>query len=187
MRSSTPRQILVTGGAGHIGSPIVVQRLEANHSVVVYDNLSNSSEKVFERIECITGRRATFIRGDVRDGDALRRVFAEYSVGTVIHLAGLKSVREAESEPLRYYDNNVHGTLCLLEEMRRARIDRMVFSSSATVYGNQGLERYSEDAAVAPTNVYGRTKAMAEAVLRDCANADMHLRVAILRYFNPVG
>lgn len=179
--------LLVTGGAGYIGSHIVVQLLQAGHHVVVFDNLVNSNERVFDRIEAITGKRPDFIHGDIRDASALRAVFEANKVNAVIHMAGLKSVSEGESDPLRYYDNNVAGSLCLFHEMHRAGVQQLVFSSSATVYGNQGLASYGEDAALQPVSVYGRSKAMVEELLDDWARSEPGLRVAILRYFNPVG
>jgi len=183
----TSGAILVTGGAGYIGSHIVVQLLQAGHTVRVFDNLSNSSEQVFARIERIAGRRPAFVQGDIRDASALRTVFAQTPIAAVIHMAGLKSVGEGESQPLHYYDNNVSGSLCLFDEMRRAGVWQLVFSSSATVYGNQGKERYAEDTPMQPMNVYGRSKAMVETLLQDWAAAEPRLRVAMLRYFNPVG
>lgn len=187
--------ILVTGGAGYIGSHTTVQLLEAGHDVVVLDNLSNSHPKSLERVRQITGKDVVFVQADVRDRDALRDVFAKHPVSCVIHFAALKAVGESQNQPARYYDNNVAGSLCLFEEMQRAGVKSVVFSSSATVYGDQGggqgaeqgTGQYREDSPLAPMSVYGRTKCMVEDILRDLCAADPSWRVALLRYFNPVG
>jgi UDP-glucose 4-epimerase len=179
--------VLVTGGAGYIGSHTVVQLLEAGLDVVVLDNLSNSHIKSLERVRQITGRDVPLVQADVRDREALRHLFAHYPVSSVIHFAALKAVGESHSQPARYYDNNVAGSLCLFEEMQRAGVYSVVFSSSATVYGDQGSGQYAEDAPLAPTSVYGRTKRMVEDMLRDLCIADSKWQVALLRYFNPVG
>lgn len=179
--------ILVTGGAGYIGSHTTVQLLEAGFEVVVLDNLSNSHLKSLERVRKITGRDLSFVQGDVRDTSALRDIFTKHPISAVIHFAALKAVGESQTEPLRYYDNNIAGSICLLEEMQRAGVYSIVFSSSATVYGEQGTGQYDENAPLAPTSVYGRTKRMVEDVLRDLCAADPNWRVALLRYFNPVG
>ncbi|BBU69655.1 UDP-glucose 4-epimerase GalE [Fluviibacter phosphoraccumulans] len=181
------KTILVTGGAGYIGSHTVVQLIEAGFQVVILDNLCNSKAEVVNRIEKITGVRPTLAVGDIRDRVCLRSVFADYPIEAVIHFAGLKAVGESQSEPLRYYDNNVSGSLVLLEEMARAGVKTLVFSSSATVYGDPGLVQYTEQTPVAPVNVYGRTKLMVEDVLRDLKASDASWRIALLRYFNPVG
>jgi UDP-glucose 4-epimerase len=179
--------VLVTGGAGYIGSHTTVQLLEAGLDVVVLDNLSNSHMKSLDRVREITGREVGFVQADVRDRAALREVFAKYPISSVIHFAALKAVGESQSQPLRYYDNNITGSLCLFEEMQRAGVYSVVFSSSATVYGEQGTGQYREDAPLAPMSVYGRTKRMVEDMLRDLCAADPNWRVALLRYFNPVG
>ncbi len=179
--------VLVTGGAGYIGSHTTVQLLEAGMDVVVLDNVSNSHVKSLDRVREITGREVGFVQADVRDREALREVFAKYPISSVIHFAALKAVGESQSEPLRYYDNNITGSLCLFEEMQRAGVYSVVFSSSATVYGEQGTGQYREDAPLAPMSVYGRTKRMVEDILRDLCAADPNWRVALLRYFNPVG
>lgn len=179
--------ILVTGGAGYIGSHTVVQLIEAGYNVVILDNLCNSKAEVINRIEKITGRRPHFIHGDIRDRACLRQLFADHNISAVIHFAGLKAVGESEAEPLKYYDNNVSGSITLFEEMARANVKTLVFSSSATVYGDPGVVEYTEDLPLKPVNVYGRTKLMVEDILRDLKKADPAWRVALLRYFNPVG
>ena len=179
--------VLITGGAGYIGSHTTIQLLEAGFDVVVLDNLSNSSVVSLERVKGITGRSVTFVEGDIRDRACLRQLLADNQIGSVIHFAGLKAVGESQSHPDLYYDNNVVGSLTLFEEMARAGIFTVVFSSSATVYGDQGSGQYCEDSPLAPTSVYGRTKRIVEDMLRDFAAADARWRVALLRYFNPVG
>lgn len=179
--------ILVTGGAGYIGSHTVVELLNAGHAVTVIDNFCNSSPAVPERIERIAGRKLVFVRADVRDRAALQSLFEAHRYDAVIHFAGLKAVDESVAEPLRYYDNNVGGSLALFEAMARAGVKTVVFSSSATVYGDPASVPIREDAPVAPTNPYGRSKLMVEDILRETAAADAGWRVALLRYFNPVG
>jgi len=180
-------RVLVTGGAGYIGSHTVVQLLEAGFAVTVLDNFCNSHPKSLERIEQITGKTVTLVNADIRDRDALRAMFASQPIDAVIHFAALKAVGESQSEPARYYDNNVAGSLCLFEEMQRAGVHTVVFSSSATVYGVQDTIQYHEGTALGPINVYGRTKRMVEDILRDLCVAQPDWRVALLRYFNPVG
>lgn len=179
--------VLITGGAGYIGSHTTIQLLEAGFDVVVLDNLCNSSVVSLERVKVITGRSVTFVEGDIRDRACLRQLLADNQIGSVIHFAGLKAVGESESHPVLYYENNVVGSLTLFEEMARAGVFTVVFSSSATVYGDQGSGQYCEDSPLAPTSVYGRTKRIVEDMLRDFAAADARWRVALLRYFNPVG
>ncbi|MGV1017858.1 MAG: UDP-glucose 4-epimerase GalE [Fluviibacter phosphoraccumulans] len=188
MASSFENQrILVTGGAGYIGSHTVVQLLEAGAQVIVLDNLCNSKREFINRIEKITGRRPEFVVGDIRDCALLRSVFNKHQIGSVIHFAGLKAVSESEAEPLKYYVNNVSGSVTLFEEMARTGVKRLVFSSSATVYGDPGFVQYTEVLPLKPVNVYGRTKLMVEDVLRDLKKSDDAWRIALLRYFNPVG
>lgn len=179
--------VLVTGGAGYIGSHTVVKLLESGSKVLILDNLSNSKRHVVRQLESISCIRPEFVVGDVRDRQCLRSVFKNYNIQSVIHFAGLKAVGESQSNPLRYYDNNVNGSLVLFEEMARAGVKKLVFSSSATVYGDPGLVQYTEGTPVAPVNVYGRTKLMVEDILRDLKASDVSWRIALLRYFNPVG
>jgi UDP-glucose 4-epimerase len=179
--------ILVTGGAGYIGSHTVVELLDAGHQVVIVDNLCNSSAKVLDRIEALAGKNFSFMQADVRDGAALDRIFAEYRIDGVIHFAGLKAVGESVAQPLRYFDNNVGSTLALLQAMDRANLRRIVFSSSATVYGDPEQVPITEGSRLQVTNPYGRTKLICEDILRDLQKADPRWHVAILRYFNPVG
>ncbi len=180
-------EILVTGGAGYIGSHTVVQLLEAGHEVVVLDDFSNSTPAVLERIERIAGRRPVFIEGDMRDRALLQRLFAGNRIDAVIHFAGLKAVGESVEQPLRYYDVNVNGALCLLQAMKEAGVDKLVFSSSATVYGDPASVPIREGFPLQPTNPYGQTKRHIEDMLRDLCQSDPAFNVAILRYFNPVG
>ena len=179
--------ILVTGGAGYIGSHTAVELLNAGHQVVIVDNLCNSSAKVLDRIEALAGKNFSFIQADVRDSAALDRIFAEHRIDGVIHFAGLKAVGESVAQPLRYFDNNVGSTLALLHAMERANVRRMVFSSSATVYGDPDQVPINESSRLQVTNPYGRTKLICEDILRDLQQADPRWQVAILRYFNPVG
>jgi UDP-glucose 4-epimerase len=181
------KKILVTGGAGYIGSHTVVQLLKAGFSVVVFDNLSNSSRVVIDRIFTLTGKQVDFVEGDIRDRMSLRHSLQDRSISAVIHFAGLKAVGESEAQPLKYYDNNVSGSVILFEEMMRAGVHTLVFSSSATVYGDPGYSQYRENTPVAPINVYGKTKLMVEDILRDLKKAQPSWRIALLRYFNPVG
>ena len=181
------QHILVTGGTGYIGSHTVVQLLEAGNKVVILDNLCNSKREVVNRIEQITGKRPDLVIGDIRDRATLRSLFANQKIDAVIHFAGLKAVGESVAEPLKYYDNNVSGSVVLFQEMARANVKTLVFSSSATVYGDPGVVQYTEDLPLKPVNVYGRTKLLVEDVLRDLKHADPAWRIALLRYFNPVG
>ena len=179
--------ILVTGGAGYIGSHTVVELLGAGHEVTVVDNFCNSAPAVPERIARIAGRMPVFVKADVRDRAALQSLFEARHYDAVIHFAGLKAVGESVAEPLRYYDNNVGGSLTLFETMAQYGLRTVVFSSSATVYGDPASVPIREDFPVAPTNPYGRSKLMVEEILREAAAADPRWRVALLRYFNPVG
>lgn len=179
--------VLVTGGAGYIGSHTVLLLLEAGRRVLVLDNLSNSSREALERVAAITGKRAEFVEGDIRDTALLDRLFQEYRIGSVIHFAGLKAVGESVAQPLRYYDCNVTGSLRLLEAMDRAGVRNLVFSSSATVYGDPASVPIREDFPLSATNPYGATKLHIEDMLRDLHRADPRWSVALLRYFNPVG
>jgi UDP-glucose 4-epimerase len=180
-------KILVTGGAGYIGSHTVLALLRSGYNVVVIDNLCNSSAESLNRVAKIADREALFIEGDVRKRDFLDAVLAKHKISAVLHFAGLKAVGESVTQPLCYYENNVHGSQILLQAMENAGIFNIVFSSSATVYGDPAVVPISESAALGPTNPYGRTKLMVEDMLRDLAIADPRWHIAILRYFNPVG
>lgn len=180
--------ILVTGGAGYIGSHTVVELLNQGKEIVVLDNLSNSSEISLERVKQITGKAVRFYQGDILDRDILRRIFAENLIDSVIHFAGLKAVGESVREPLRYYQNNVTGSIVLVEEMLKANVNTIVFSSSATVYGDPQEIPITESCAVGgTTNPYGTSKYMVERILEDTAKAFPQLSAVVLRYFNPVG
>jgi UDP-glucose 4-epimerase len=179
--------VLVTGGAGYIGSHTCVELLEAGHEVVVVDNLANSKEESLRRVQALTGRSLTFHKVDLRDRTALDAVFSATPIDAVVHFAGLKAVGESVAKPLAYYHNNVTGTLMLCDVMRAHGVTDLVFSSSATVYGDPDEVPIQEDALLGPTNPYGRTKWMIEKILRDLYVADSAWNVALLRYFNPVG
>ena len=181
------KKILVTGGSGYIGSHTVVQLLQADFNVIVLDNFSNSNRHVIDRIETLAGKPLTFVEGDIRDRNVLKDTFKQNPIEAVIHFAGLKAVGESEASPLKYYDNNVSGSVVLFEEMERAGVKTLVFSSSATVYGDPGYSQYRENTPLAPVNVYGRTKLMVEDILRDINKTHASWRIALLRYFNPVG
>jgi UDP-glucose 4-epimerase len=179
-------RIVVTGGAGYIGSHTVVQLLEAGHDVVVIDNFANSKPSVLDRIEQVAGRRPTLVTGDVCDQAVLDGALRG-GADAVIHFAGLKSIGESVQHPLRYYGTNIDTTLTLLTAMARHDVHTIVFSSSATVYGPEGRPPLTEDSPTSATNPYGWTKVMIEQILRDACVADSDLKVAALRYFNPVG
>ena len=181
------KTILVTGGAGYIGSHTCIELLAAGHDVAVFDNFSNSSPEVLTRVQALAGRPLQFYRGDIRDAGALDHALAESGATAVVHFAGLKAVGESVEQPLRYYDNNVVGTVRLLEAMGRAEVKSLVFSSSATVYGDPQSLPLQEDHPLSATNPYGRSKLVIEDMLRDLYRADASWRIAILRYFNPVG
>jgi len=179
--------VLVSGGAGYIGSHTVVQLLEAGLSVVIVDNLSNAKSSVIERIHQITGKSCDFYEADIRNKSFLQEIFSKHDIDAVMHFAGLKAVGESVAQPLRYYDNNVAGSIALLEEMETVGIRNLVFSSSATVYGDPISVPVAESAALSATNPYGQSKLMIELVLRDVVASNPDWKVAILRYFNPVG
>ena len=181
------KNILVTGGAGYIGSHACVELLGAGYNVTVFDNYCNSKPEALNRVERITGKTLTRIQGDVRDGTALVRALQQSEANAVIHFAGLKAVGESVQKPLDYYDNNVVGTLRLLEAMAVCSVNTLVFSSSATVYGDPQRLPLTEDHPLSATNPYGRSKLVIEDMLRDAFQSDQTLRLGILRYFNPVG
>ena len=179
--------ILITGGAGYIGSHTCLEMLNAGYEVVVIDNLDNSSEESLRRVEDITGKSLKFYQEDVRDKDALRKIFTENRIEAIIHFAGLKAVGESVREPVRYYDNNLISTLALLEVMTDFSVKKIVFSSSATVYGVATEMPLTEGMPLGAINPYGRTKLFIEEMLRDLFVADPEWSIALLRYFNPIG
>ncbi|TXT25799.1 MAG: UDP-glucose 4-epimerase [Gallionellaceae bacterium] len=179
--------ILITGGAGYIGSHTAVEVMLDGGDVLIVDNFCNSKASVLDRIGRIAGRRPEFVEADIRDRKAVRALFARHRFDAVIHFAGLKAVGESVAQPLRYYDNNIHGSLVLFEAMAEAGVKSLVFSSSATVYGDPHKVPVREDFPLSATNPYGRSKLMIEEILRDVARPDAAWRIALLRYFNPVG
>ena len=185
--SAKSPSILITGGTGYIGSHTVVALMSAGYDPVIVDNLSNSKITVLDRIEAITGKRPPFYQIDLRDRAALDAVFQKHSIAAAIHFAGLKAVGESVAEPLRYYENNIESTLSLCFVMAARDVKRLVFSSSATVYGDPHTVPIREDFPLAPANPYGRTKLMIEQILQDLHAADPAWQIALLRYFNPVG
>lgn len=187
MKGEGMASVLVTGGTGYIGSHTALQLMQRGEKVVLLDNLANSSPRVLERMEQICGKRPVFVEGDIRNRVLLQKICHEQAVGAVIHFAGLKAVGEGQAQPLRYYDNNVAGSVALFEAMEAVGVHTLIFSSSATVYGDPGYARFDEQTPLAPVNVYGRTKRMVEDILRDAARAQPLWQVALLRYFNPVG
>ncbi|MFB9214788.1 UDP-glucose 4-epimerase GalE [Vibrio sinaloensis] len=181
-------KVLVTGGMGYIGSHTCVQMIEAGMQPIIVDNLCNAKAEVLNRIEALTGSRPSFYQGDIRDESFLDSVFAQHSIDAVIHFAGLKAVGESVTKPLEYYDNNVNGSLVLARCMRKAGVKSIVFSSSATVYGDPTSVPITEDSPTgATTNPYGRSKYMVEQCLSDVFHADSDWSITLLRYFNPVG
>ena len=182
------KTILVTGGAGYIGSHTVLQLLEQDYQVVVLDNLSNASEESLERVAQITGKNVIFQQGDIRDEQVLNALFSQHSVDAVIHFAGLKAVGESVEQPIKYYENNVFGTLQLCKVMQSHNVKNLVFSSSATVYGDPTELPLHENLPTGrPTNPYGQSKLMVEHVLTDLSASDREWNIVLLRYFNPVG
>lgn len=179
--------ILVTGGAGYIGSHTCVELLNAGHELVVFDNFCNSHPEALARVEKITGQKLNVVKGDIRDQGALEEVIRRFNCTAVIHFAGLKAVGESVEKPLDYYDNNVIGTHRLLQAMANCGVKTLVFSSSATVYGEPQFLPLTEDHPLSATNPYGRTKLVIEDMLRDLYRSDPSWRIGILRYFNPVG
>ncbi|WP_256578967.1 UDP-glucose 4-epimerase GalE [Pseudomonas sp. VI4.1] len=182
------QKILVTGGAGYIGSHTTLALLQAGYEVVVLDNLCNSSRESLLRVEKICGKEPVFVQGDIRDRELLDDIFSRHRISAVLHFAGLKAVGESICKPLCYYDNNVKGSVTLCQAMAAAGVFRLVFSSSATVYGEPTQMPINEDFQTGvPTNPYGRSKLMVEELLKDLANSDSRWSIALLRYFNPVG
>jgi UDP-glucose 4-epimerase len=179
--------VLVTGGAGYVGSHVVVALARAGHAPIVLDNFANSSAAVLPRLKRLTGAELPLIAADVRDRTALARTFAAHAIDAVVHCAGLKAVAEGEAQPLAYYDNNVGGTIALAQAMADAGVKTLIFSSSATVYGQPDRNPVAEDAPLQPASVYGRTKRTVELILEDLAAADASWRIGLLRYFNPAG
>lgn len=180
--------VLVTGGAGYIGSHTLVCLLDLGYDVVVYDNLVNASVEALSRVENITGIKVDFVEGDVTDSRALNDLFASYSIDAVIHFAALKAVGESAQFPLKYYETNVHGSLCLLKAMEQAGVNNFVYSSSATVYGEANPSPYIETMTLgSPSSPYGASKVMVERILADTARANPDFRAVSLRYFNPIG
>ncbi|AGX86954.1 UDP-glucose 4-epimerase GalE [Candidatus Symbiobacter mobilis] len=179
--------ILLTGGTGYIGSHTAVVLAQAGHQIVLLDNLSNSDISVLARVKALTRSHIAFVHGDVRNQELVHKVLMDHHIDAVIHFAGVKAVGESVEQPLRYYDINVGGTLSLLKAMRHARVFTLVFSSSSTVYGNPQYLPIDEDHPTRCTNPYGRSKLHVEEMLADLAAADPHWRIALLRYFNPIG
>lgn len=181
-------KILVTGGAGYIGSHTVVELLQAGYEPIVVDNLCNSSKESLKRVEKITGKSVTFYEADIRDREALEDIFSKEEIASCIHFAGLKAVGESVAKPLEYYENNISGTLVLLDVMRKHQVKNIVFSSSATVYGSPAFLPITEECPKGEiTNPYGQTKSMLEQIMIDIQKADSEWNVILLRYFNPIG
>ncbi len=180
-------RVLVTGGAGYIGSHTTVLLVEAGYDVVIFDNFCNASKESISRVEAITGQNIIVVEGDIRNRDDLHKVFSTYKIDAVIHFAGLKAVGESVEQPLRYYDNNVHGSVVLCEVMAEHHCKSIIFSSSATVYGDPHTTPILENFPLSATNPYGRSKLMVEEILRDLYVSDNEWKVVLLRYFNPVG
>ena len=181
-------KILATGGAGFIGSHTVVELCQSGHEVVIVDNLSNANKKVLDRLKKITGKDIPFYQADIRNSEAMDKIFTDYSFDCCIHFAGLKAVGESVQKPLEYYDNNIGGTLTLLEVMKKHNCKNLIFSSSATVYGTPKQIPITEDCPKGEcTNPYGWTKSMIEQILMDLYKADSSWNIVLLRYFNPIG
>jgi len=180
-------KVLVTGGAGYIGSHTVVLLIEAGHEVVIFDNFSNASKESVTRVEQIVGKKIDVIEGDIRSEDNLKHVFDTHAIDAVIHFAGLKAVGESVEKPLEYYDNNVNGTVTLCRVMQQYGCKSIIFSSSATVYGDPATTPIKEDFPTSATNPYGRSKLFIEEILRDVYGSDNSWKIVLLRYFNPVG
>jgi UDP-glucose 4-epimerase len=181
------KKVLVTGGAGYIGSHTVVELISSGYQPIIFDDFSNSSPKVIDRIEAITNVRPEVIEGDIRDESSLRKLFKSHSVGSVIHFAGKKSVAESEEDPFLYFSVNITGTLALLSAMNLSNVENLVFSSSATVYRAKDQAPMVETDPLGPVNNYGKTKQLGEMVIEEIARLNPHFRAVLLRYFNPVG
>lgn len=179
--------ILVPGGAGYIGTHTVVELLNAGYDAVVVDNLSNSKEEAVKRVEKITGKKVTFYKADVLDKDAMRKIFSAHKIDAVINFAGFKAVGESVAKPIEYYHNNIGGMIALIEVMKEFNVKNLVFSSSATVYGDPATVPITEEFPLSTTNPYGSTKLFIEYILKDLYKSDNSFNIAILRYFNPVG
>ncbi len=180
-------KILITGGAGYIGSHTVIQLLNSGYEVVILDNLSNSSVKVIDRISEISNRQVVFLNGDIQDEKILSEIFTDHKIDSVFHFAGLKSVSESEREPEKYELNNVVGSSILIDSMLNHKIYKLVFSSSATVYGDPGYAKCNENTPLDPQSFYGKTKLRVEEIIKEAASTNPEFRFAILRYFNPIG
>lgn len=181
------KTILVTGGAGYIGSHTTIELIQSGYDVVVVDNLYNSKEEAVRRVEQIVGKKIKFYKADVLDKDAMREIFKKHDFAAVINFAGYKAVGESVQKPIEYYENNISGMLALIDVMREFNVKNLVFSSSATVYGNPHTVPITEDFPLSTTNPYGSTKLFIEYILKDLAKADPEFNIAILRYFNPIG
>ena len=181
------KQILVTGGAGYIGSHTCIELLNEGYEVVIIDNFYNSSEKVLKIIEELSGKKFKFYKGDIRDKEILRKIFSENDIYGVIHFAGLKAVGESVEKPIEYYDNNINGSIKLIEVMREFNVKNIIFSSSATVYGKPKSVPIKEDFSLSVTNPYGRTKLFLEEIFTDLYISDNEWNIILLRYFNPIG
>ena len=179
--------ILVPGGAGYIGSHTVIELLKAGYDAIVVDNLSNSKEEAVKRVEKIAGKKVTFYKADVLDKDAMRKIFSAHKIDAVINFAGFKAVGESVAKPIEYYHNNIGGMIALIEVMKEFNCKNLVFSSSATVYGDPASVPITEDFPLSTTNPYGSTKLFIEYILKDLYKSDNSFNIAILRYFNPVG